>query len=166
MGDSNAKSRGSRSAGKISASIGLPESKPSSSAARAIRVERREQAVDNLAARLTAALSPSAPSRSPPAAAIAEVDLSGVRLSYVRAVHQVPHRSPAPIPRPLQAEQGEATVTLSALMAMLQQQNRLLQAQGEELAALKALRVAPVVVAAEPLPAVDPPAPPGLDAEE
>ena len=82
MGDSHAKSRGS-SASKAQ----------SSASRRSLRLDGRAPVdVSSLAARLSAALSPTSHQDPLPAAAAAEAPLQGVR-SYVRTVHKVPHKS-------------------------------------------------------------------------
>ena len=138
MGDSHAKSRG------FSASKA-----PTSEARRSLRLDGRAPVdVSSLAARLSAALSPAPPQAPLPAAAAAEASLQGVR-SYVRVVHQVPHRSPAPLTSSVQEESvAEVPVTLAEIMLLLRQQTVLLQAQGTELAQLKAARSVAVPVAA------------------
>ena len=146
MGDSHANPRGSS------------ESKaPTSAARRSLRLDGRAPAdMSSLAARLSAALSP-APRPDPlPAAAAAEASLQGVR-SYVRSVHKVSHKSPAPLTSSEQVEgSAEVPVSLADVMRLLQQQTMLLQAQGTEIAQLKAARQVTVSVAAVIPPAVPP----------
>ena len=178
MGDSRAKARGSKSA-----------SKAFTDTQRALRLERRENvavlearllsaispapfrvprpavaaAVDSsmrpdpLPA-VVAAVEASSASHGLQPVAAGMVSSDGVR-RYVRTVHQVPHSSPPHIRRPVQAEVGGSSVTLASVMAMLQQQQALMQAQSEELALLKALhaRPAPSIPVASPV-VMEPPA--------